>query len=104
MVDPYAAQLKVLEKLLPLIESCTNPQTGAGLTSDREDLAILVVQHQEVILKALRRPPAMAGPVEVETVEKIVYHHFYPGPLSGSTTRLASALIDAYPALQGHEG
>jgi hypothetical protein len=104
MADPYGAQLKVLEKLLPLIDSCLHPETGAGLSCDREDLAILIVQNQEMIVKALRRPPAMAGPAEVETVEKIVYHHFYPGPLSGSTTRLARALIDAYPALQGHEG
>lgn len=103
MADSYAAQLKVLEKLLPLVADCTNPDTGAGLACDREDLAILVVQHQDVILKALRRPPAVAGPALVETVEKVVYHHFYPGPLSGSTQRLANGLIDAFPHLQGHE-
>lgn len=93
MADPYAARIKIAEKIA---------QAGREVT-DEYALARLLQEHRDEIVKALMRPPAMAGPAEVSTVEKIVYHHFYPGPLAGSTTRLARALIDAFPALQGHE-
>lgn len=32
-------------------------------------------------------------------VERIVFEDFYPGPISGSTQRLAAALIGAFPAI-----
>ena len=94
--------LKLLEQLTTLIAACDTPGSGGGLY-EHESLGLFVREHQEAIIKALRRPPAVAGPAVLKTVEDVVYHHFYPGPLAGSKTRLANALIDAFPALQGHE-
>lgn len=97
-----STNLKLVEKLLKEMATCDAASSSQELYG-REGLALLVLEHRDVILAALRRPTANAGPAQVETIEKVVYHHFYPGPLSGSTTRLANALIDAFPALQGHE-
>lgn len=94
MAEAYAAQIKIAEK----IAACG----GQGLT-DEKAVSDLLLEHRDAIVRALMRPPAVAGPAVLKTVEDVVFHHFYPGPLSGSTTRLANALIDAYPALQGHE-
>ena len=91
MSDPYKARIKLAEKI-------------AAATGDEYQAKRLLLDNRDEIVKALMQPPAMAGPAEIETIENIVRHHFYPGPLSGSTTRLANALIAAYPALQGHEG
>lgn len=96
MADPYATRIKIAEK----IAACG----GLGGVTDEKKVSDLLIEHRDEIVKALMRPPALAGPALPETLEKIVFHHFYPGPLSGSTTRLANALIDAFPALQGHEG
>lgn len=93
--DAYAARARLAEK----IAGCGGLHGGA----DEKKVADLLIQNRDEIVKALLRPPAVAGPALVETVEQVVYRHFYPGPLSGSTTRLANALIDAFPALQGHE-
>lgn len=97
-----ADNLKLVEKLLPLIANCDTPGSGGGLY-EHEALGVFVREHQEAIIKALRRPPAQAGPAVLQTVEEVIYHHFYPGPLGGSKNRLANALVDAFPALQGHE-
>lgn len=95
MGDAYTAQIKIAEK----IAACG----GLGGVTDEKAVSALLLEHRDVIVRALMRPPATAGPAMISTVEKVVYHHFYPGPLSGSTTRLANALIDAFPTLQGHE-
>lgn len=91
MTTPHVNRRKIAEKI-----------AGCDVT-DSKAVSDLLLQNREEIIKALLRPPAVAGPVQVETIEQVVYHHFYPGPLSGSTTRLANALLDAFPALQGHE-
>ncbi|USN13980.1 hypothetical protein KABACHOK_01440 [Brevundimonas phage vB_BpoS-Kabachok] len=94
--------LKRVEKLRALMSACDTASVSED-PSAREVLALFVLENREAVITALMRPPANAGPALVETVEQVVYHHFYPGPLGGSKTRLANALIDAFPALQGHE-
>ncbi|USN15280.1 hypothetical protein KIKIMORA_01340 [Brevundimonas phage vB_BpoS-Kikimora] len=76
---------------------------GLRGVTDEKIVSDLLVDNRDAIVKALLRPPAVAGPVLVETIEQIIYHHFYTGPIGGSANRLANALIDAFPALQGHE-
>ncbi|UTC28817.1 hypothetical protein MARCHEWKA_03050 [Brevundimonas phage vB_BpoS-Marchewka] len=94
--------LKRVEKLRALMAECDAASSSEGLYA-REVLALFVLEHREAVIAAMLRPPAAAGPALVETLEQVIYHHFYPGPLGGSKTRLANALIDAFPALQGHE-
>ena len=93
--DAYTARVKLAEK----IAGCG----GLHGASDEKRVSDLLIQNRDEIVKALLRPPPVAGPALVEAIEQVVYHHFYPGPLAGSATRLANALIDAFPALQGHE-
>lgn len=36
-------------------------------------------------------------------VEKVVFDHFYPGPLAGSKARLAAGLINAFPLIEAEQ-
>lgn len=92
MTKTYETRIKLAEK----IAACG----GRGVT-DEKRVSDLLLHSRDEVVAALLRPPAAAGPALVETIEKIIYHHFYAGPLAGSSTRLAKALIDAFPALQG---
>lgn len=96
--------LKLIEKLRKQIDDVAAAGLDVRANADATTaLGDLVIKHADEIIAALKRPVPIVGPAEVEAIGKIVYHHFYPGPLSGSTERLAAALIDALPQLQGHE-
>lgn len=92
MTQSYAERIKLAEK----IAAC-----GFGGVTDEKRVSDLLIHNRDELVAALLRPAPDVGPAQVETIEKIIYHHFYAGPLAGSSTRLAKALIDAFPALQG---